>query len=599
MTVQVSNEKAASVLAAMLGVAIVASGGCGGDASLVTQDRATCSASCADLVGCGLATAAEATACANRCADDPNVATRDDGALDPECADPDDPCDCLDHASLTFERGLALTAFPAARGADGSLARQCGEGTIDGLLVDAVLVGKGRWPLDVGGIAASRVVGFEPAPSALGATLGLELTCFEGTGDDAATCAGGAPTATVAPAAYVPGAPPGKRHIVVIIDQSGSTLGLVDAARGFREAPVGTFAVPGEFAELASDRAGIRVAMAGYVARRLAPTDELCVIGAAEAGLIVPNTEGAGIATDEILAGCLDGGDHDRWLLAAGVGQLASGGGGRAPLWSAVDAAWDVLLAHAAPGVTDQILVIDDGPDTCSGEELTSCEPTCVGAVGVDRILSRLEAAGEAKPRIDFIQLQAIGYPSRDPRQLAVACQSGGQYLFLDHPPGVSEGAIATLLAQLNDGVAAVTASWDGVWRFGIELPEVGNGAALPGGTPPGALYALRGELVLGAASELVRGEQRYPIGIVPVGGEAPATATWDRRLVFRKACGGAADCETGGEPAVSCLIACSAETLLCGADPGGAPKPDGASCADGICCQGVCSPSGTCCGDL
>src|SRR5690606_11962522 len=117
---------------------------CGDDP--VVGPHVVCEAACAELASCGLVSADEAARCGALCVGDPEVARRDSSCT------ADDACDCLVHGSVRFDGGFALGAFPAVRGSGGELERQCAGGPVDGLLVDAVLVGRGTRPPDVAGI---------------------------------------------------------------------------------------------------------------------------------------------------------------------------------------------------------------------------------------------------------------------------------------------------------------------------------------------------------------------------------------------------------------------------------------------------------------
>lgn len=209
----IRTDKAAGVVSGVAAAALTLwLGGCVDSKQAVVEGQASCEEACGELVGCGLATGTQATACSARCATDPTVATRDDGAINPDCADPDDPCDCVGHASLTLDRGVALTAFPATREPDGTFERQCGAGPVDGLLIDAALLGTGRWPLDTAGVVAGSLVGFEEVASGVGDDLALELGCLERVSDNGAACGGGALDTAVRPPSFVSGPPSGPRR---------------------------------------------------------------------------------------------------------------------------------------------------------------------------------------------------------------------------------------------------------------------------------------------------------------------------------------------------------------------------------------------------
>jgi len=574
----------------LAGALVLGGPGCSSDTA---KTGAVCAEACAALPACGLATEDTAAACALTCEESPSGA-----GVDAACVDAEDTCECLRGEALSFVDGVALGAFPAVRGSDGALVRACGAEAPTGLLVDAVLIGETgdkRWR----SIGPGSAVDFVALPATVGDRLGVALDCVEPAGSAGEACGGATLAATAEVARWVPGAAAPRRQLVLILDQSGSTSGLVDPA-SLRERRTGDFSPAANFGELASDSTGARHLAARRLLRSLPADVDVCVLGVGErydAGFTVPSPLAQDLSGTGALTACFDGGDHARWLGAQGLDALVGTGEGRFPLWTAVDKAWDLLAAQGATRDTGHILVLNDGPDTCLGEERTACEAACIdGAVGVEAVLGRLEAEGAAAPRIDFVQFNAPGYVERDPRQLAVACASGGQHLYADQGAFELDAASRqSLQEKLEEAVRAVVASWDGTWRFEVTAPIVTAAGPAPDATPVGSLQVLRGALTVGPGEELVAGGTRFRFGPAePLAPESATSSTWDRRLAFRKACSGWSDCSAAAGPSDSCAIGCSVETGLC-ADPT-AGLPDGASCDGGICCAGTCAAEGACC---
>lgn len=486
------------------------------------------------------------------------------------------------HESLT--RVEALTAFPASRAVDGTWTRQCGAGGFDGLLVDIAAVGSREIDATerlVGGLAPGDRVDFVQKLEASSADgLSVTLSCEESVDASGTGCAGWTPDASRAGAAYVPpkgGEAAGPKHVVILIDQSGSTSGLVDASNGNREAQTGDFDIPSSFGSLASDPNNLRLAAARRVLRSVGDATKVCVLAFGEdidVQIARPDAE---------LATCFGATSIDAWLGVEGIDNFAGSGQGRSPLWRAVDVAWDVLAANAEAGASDHVLVLDDGPDTCTGESFSGCAPCGHAGPGFTDVTARIGSEDVAP--VDFIQFAAPGYPDRDARQMQVACATGGQYLFMrgqDDPMGVQA---ADFMERLERGVIDVIASWDGVWRVALELGQD------PPDTARGVMNGLSGEVTVAVSSGMVPEDTRYRFGVLTKadGGEV----NWDHRLSLLRACGSPADC--GAEAAGACLVVCSGETLLCSDDPAGDPLPDGTSCDGGACCAGACGDAACC----
>jgi len=485
-------------------------------------------------------------------------------------------------ASLT--RVEALTAFPAAQASDGTWARQCGAGAFDGLLVDVVAIGsrevdKGGDRL-VGGLAPGDRVDFSEkiAPESADG-LSVSLSCEESVDASGSGCAGWTPDATQVGAAYVPpkgGVAAGPKHVVILIDQSGSTAGLVDATKGNAEGRTGGFEIPTDFGSLASDPTNLRLTAARRVLRSLGEDAKVCVLGFGE-------TIDVQIARpDADLSTCFGATSIEPWLGVEAIDGYAGAGQGRSPLWRAVDVAWNALAANAEEGASDHVLVIDDGPDTCTGESWSGCVTCGHTGPGFDDVMARI--ATEDVAPVDFVQFSAPGYPDRDSRQLQVACATGGQYLFMR---GQEEGGVGAVTFQerLERGVISLLASWDGVWRVELALGQD------PPGTARGVMNGLSGEVTLTTASAMVPDDTSYRFGVLSkAAGDA---LDWDHRLSLLRGCSSGADC--GAEAANACVVTCSQETLLCSDDPAGDPLPDGTSCDGGVCCAGACGGAGCC----
>lgn len=565
--------------------------GCGDGA--VTGDVAVerCETACNALKACGTITSLEGELCASRCGSDPMTAQIDLDEAD--CVDDTPSCDCVSHSSLAYRSSLTLGVFPGARQLDGRLVRQCGLGPIHGLVVDSVIIGEGTNGL-VRGIVPDSVVSFSPVAPNVSQFLALQIRCLEPAMRFDELCATDTQIeASIQGSVFVSGQQEIARRVVIVVDQSGSTSGLVDTDRQYRESS-GSFRAPSDSFMLASDPFSSRVGEVRHILRVLGPSYDVCVLGAtdAEGGVIVPSPGTRSPVDDKTLRDCFDGGDHSRWFDDdGGLNRLAGTGSGRAPLWSVIGIALEMLRSRSDHEASNHILVLSDGPDTCSGEARTDCESVCItGAVGVEDIVGQIEREPKTPPRIDFIQFTSLGYRERDFRQVRVACASGGQYIFIDSVAGPEALGI-----QLRASLEALVASWDGVWRFYVGAGESGDLPAI-GEVPAGVPYALRGSLEVNAVFGELQVEQAYSFDIAEFDESLPIGTTWDRRLVVSTRCGSDSDCSSQPITEDGCAYSCSTETGLCAAASSGESRPDGLTCPNGMCCGGVCSSEGECC---
>ncbi|MCA9515510.1 MAG: hypothetical protein KC635_11240, partial [Myxococcales bacterium] len=382
--------------------------------------------------------------------------------------------------------------------------------------------------------------------------------------------------------------------LLVLVDMSGSTLGLVDAARDGAEARPSSFPPPSDFPERASDFANARIGAAFRLLRTLRPRDRVGIVLFSEqypGGVAVPCARATGDAVADL--GACFGGEHpDVWLGEQGLDRVGGSSAGRASLWQAVDLAYGFLRdgrgATGVAGASKDILVISDGPDTCGdGEAATRCEPTC-SAVSAADVLARVEAdqADASGPRvaIHVVQFESPGYPGPDARQQEVACASGGTYRFIPSErfprdqPRVFRDAI-------DDAVLMARFALQGRWRLARGLPAAwrAEDAAL------GDEVALSGALVTRVGSHLVTRDTGFPL--------APEYSWIPVSPLLRRPCATASDCGATDE-AGACDVICSPETRLCVGGAEGVDLPANAACRgeEGVCCEGLCQPFGIYC---
>ncbi len=263
-------------------------------------------------------------------------------------------------------------------------------------------------------------------------------------------------------------------------------------------------------------------------------------------------------------------------------------------MWGAIEFAYHFLRDEVAQtDRSNHIIVLTDGPDTCAGEQLLSCQTTCTTA-DPHALAAKIQAdhndANAPRIRIHFVQFEALGYPGRDARQVEMACVSGGHYQFINSN-AFPRGQTAILLSALETAVANLRFALMGHWELALPSPAYADSGVVPAG----ALYGLQGTLIVPASSNMVVIDTAFPFG-VGQGKEAEEVTNWDRRPTLRKPCSGAADC---GASSGACSIGCSAETGLCPGPDDPSELPDLATCetggSDGFCCGGTCQSSGGC----
>ncbi|MGM0576756.1 MAG: vWA domain-containing protein [Myxococcota bacterium] len=527
---------------------------------------------------------------------------------------------------VLFNELLVIGAYPAAKDAGGTWRRQCGGGDPEGLLLNAAFVSTARdatWSderppdrdnslhpgdaVDFHAVDGEGVEDPEPIRLDRPEVFDLEVSCLDRLPDsNLGSCQGGPGSVELQASRHVGLAERRQgQNVVLLVDQSGSMSGLVERST-FTESTSPD--VPTDFAPNASDRNNIRLTAAKRFTQTLNEEDRLGVLAFGE-GLAerfrVPcaSSDVNGLDAREKLDTCF-GRDRDLWMpppdsrhAYGGIDELGSGVEGRANLWEAVDLAYDFLRDRDDRDHPNHIVVVTDGPDTCTASgDATPCETPCSDVTFEDvrdRVLSDQEA-GQPPIHVHFVQFEAPGYPGRDPRQVEIACESLGHYQFINSN-AFSDTQLAAFQQALEQAMLNVRSSLMGWWQLAAGSEGLKRHSAQPGGTPKGAMYALSGTLTVRASSNLVDTDEPFAFG-VGQGAGARDARQWDRRPTMRKACSSASDCGATSEPG-ACREVCSASTGLCldGSEP--VSRPDGAPCEDGgICCDGACQPSGTVC---
>jgi Mg-chelatase subunit ChlD len=511
-----------------------------------------------------------------------------------------------------FDKAVAVSTVPAKQAADGSFVPQCGGGEVDGFLVNVALLGTEFKGGPAGDAAKDKDRSIRPADiintldvdgaattdiRLSGTTnLGFTVDCIDPLPDADPVGCGGVPNAGVqiddiqyeqfAASRSV------RHNVLILVDMSGSIKGWVDKTSLKEESPGSCCDLPQKLNEVASDFYSLRVAAVREFISDLNADDHFGLIGFGEgvpSGDLVevpcklPEVEDS--SWEVKLDKCFGAANDEIWIR--GVNELQGGVAGRSTLWDALDKAYGWLKNRNQLKRTNHILVITDGPDTCeSGENFGSCQAPCPSAVGYQTLLDRL-AADVGTPNvpqihIHFVQFESLGYPGRDPRQMDVACRSGGLYQHINSNELSKFNETAFQLA-LRDAVSSVRLSLMGYWRVAVGAPVFGSNSGFPGGVPMGSGYGLGGQLTVKEGSRLVARDEPFFFG--------SGQGQWDTRLSVRKACGTKVDCGAEAAAPSDCTVICSQETLTCPNGDAGVSLPDTVSCLEstGICCGGVC----------
>lgn len=528
---------------------------------------------------------------------------------------------------VNFQRAMIVGAHPAMKKSDGTWVRQCGPGVVDGLITDVALISTQRRTASDATGEEDRDLSIRPGdvidtrvvegglPDDINLTnegkLGFSLDCFEpqparAVGSECASRGGTVPSATLDEVRYVDyGQRRAGHNVLVLIDMSGSMSGIVDTANGNIEGRPGDFIPSGTFGDYASDSQNHRLAATRRLLRALNTEDRVGVIAFGEkGGIYVPCTEAQGDLQGD-LGLCFGKRNTDIWLGTGGIDQLIGIAEGRSNLWQAVDTAYSYLRGLDDRNRTNHVIVLTDGPDTCSQtENRGACQSAC-SATDQAQVLNRIETDANdpnaPKVHVHFVQFESLGYPGRDPRQMEIACASGGQYQYLNSNQ-FPRAQLSQFQEALETAVINVRYMLMGHWQLATSVPAYTSNAAAPTGTLPGSLYAESGIFTVKASTNMVKTDKPYPFDVGQ--GELATSATsWDRRPTVRKPCTSEIDCGAAPGAAGSCTIICSDETLTCPGNPPatGVTAPDTFACdlpggASGFCCQGTCEAVGTVC---
>ncbi len=505
-----------------------------------------------------------------------------------------------------LEQVRIISAYPAQKEDDGSWRRVCGAEPADGIVTNVAYLSSVRADLDKdvsirpgdfikrssrGHLSVSEDNGPDTVDLSSPSVVDFHLDCINPAAAQTNDCAGYNTTASLDSGRYVANARErGTGHnVMLLIDQSGSVGGLVRDV-SFKEERIPD-PLPQNFGEVASDQRGLRLSAARHLIGLLNAEDRFGALAFGEGvTLSVPCSDGIQDVPSDLDA-CFGAKNRDTWT--ASIDSLQASTGGRSNLWMAVKTAYDYLRAKNDTQRTNHIVVLTDGPDTCTGENRLTCSTPCDTAdyrVLATELETDADDSNALEIHIHFVQFESLGYPGRDARQVEVACITGGHYQYINSN-AFSRAQLAPFQAALDTAVAHVRYSLMGHWELAAAVPDYATNAV-----PAGALYGLQGALSFKAAmGDLIGVVEQSPLFGFGLGSGAPDAESWDRRPTIRKPCAGFADCGAAGESG-SCDVLCSPETLLCANGASPVQLPDLAACdVAGFCCGGRCLSEGAC----
>ena len=425
--------------------------------------------------------------------------------------------------------------------------------------------------------------------------------------------------------------------VAVLIDQSGSTSGLVDRDT-HKEGQPGLLDYPNDFTQHETDRIGLRLQAAKQIINKLNPGDPaivfsfggndnkeaavatVCnlldnkqptVVGGQTIWSLMTPDPNQSIAETLRLGSCYTttrstvlGADPVR---SSAIDGLQGRGVGRSNLWAGVKKAWEFMKLQGQ--VAKHIVVIADGPDTCTSdaEEFQHCftfndtTPAVVNPQGecpdvagnhygeVKALIEKDILAGHTNIHVSFIHFNTKGYPQADPRMSEMACVTGGHYQFLNFERIAKTGGERQL--AILRAAEKVRYTFGGYWTLVSDVPPLTSAPGVGGGSglPKGDVYAVGGTLRLQAG--VFNNKERtasFLWGDPDPDQNLPNT---DLRLLTRRPCTADSDCAGSG---AACASQCSPNTLTCAAPAEGSgcdSNNDGT--VDAICCNGACGTTG------
>jgi hypothetical protein len=371
----------------------------------------------------------------------------------------------------------------------------------------------------------------------------------------------------------------GTVALAILLDMSGSMQGWVNSSPSYSEHNALT--VSGTYLmENATDPNGVRFAGVEKLITSMNDKDPVIVFAFSEDSFdVVCSLAKPGASLEQNIGDCL-GTNRDLVLgenalsAKSALDSLKGKEWGRTPLWYAVDFVYramdgdnlvwsDSAVPKALKSAAfKHIVVVGDGPDTCAlSTDLNHCRGQCAAYhTPFEEVLGYIESKPvEERIPVHFVQMQAKGYPERDPRQQDVACLTGGQYTFIN-TPDIQDSKLQEAISQ---ALVQIRYTFRGYWRFMVPLTVFKDNNA----TTPGIEYAVEGHVTLLPGKDphiLVSHEQEFAF-------ESSSESELDQRVSVRKECdpddiGLASDCgeEHNYNECSNMKSWCDEQTLTC-----------------------------------
>ncbi len=406
-----------------------------------------------------------------------------------------------------------------------------------------------------------------------------------------------------------------RQNVALLMDASGSVLGFVDATTSLEDQP-SKYVPPSNIKDFSSDPSSLRIPAAhnfidqlnderdrsiGYSFGddgqiKIAASDQMQCIAGSKNGAICSTDDDCPNGSCIVMESADNSFDdlgpaeaeskafgpfpkHRAWLKTYLDVVLKTEGEGRAPLWDGLTASYNWLTAKSGVKENRHIVVLTDGPDTCTySEDFTftgsdgQCRTECINAQATWKTLVDKMQQDGWPVIVHFVQFQAKGYLKPDARMQELACRTGGTYQFINarelNLSGTEFGnAMTRALIRVRNALG-------GTWRVGFPIKQVGQQSDIATGT----MYAISGHVKFR--------NQKFPsldtVEQLSDSWRFALDGNLDRRMLFRIGCGGHSDC--GGQ---ECASDHCTEGGLCRSGS----SPNGMLCAGtaGRCCNGGC----------
>lgn len=255
--------------------------------------------------------------------------------------------------------------------------------------------------------------------------------------------------------------------LVILLDQSGSISGAIEAnGNTFRETDQGL-----SDANAASDPKGIRLVAIQSLIAALQARDKVLVVAYSSKGLrLVCNLSETDFPDfNERAKRCFSANktpltDPEQSRTTINSTDIQFNAKGRSNMWEAVK--WAIEFhASNSTGLKPQILVVNDGPDTCTNYEgFDNCS-----TVTVDQV----KTIATPQVPVHFVQFTSKVHTQRDTDQQLIACWTKGEYIFSSNVNGLKDNG------PHKGALTLARFMMQGTWLLHVNVPAL---SGRPGG---------------------------------------------------------------------------------------------------------------------